>query len=375
MIYLDCNATTPVEPSVQKALMRFVADEFGNAGSRTHEFGARAKRAVQSARARVAEVIAASPSEVVFTSGATESNNLALLGLADFAESSGRTHIVSTEIEHKAVLEPLSELEKRGFTVTRIRPQPGGWVDAEEVAQAVRPDTLVVSVMHVNNETGVIQPISEIAERMRDEEAFLHVDAAQGFGKLVPDLENQRIDLMSISAHKVYGPKGVGALVLRRRGFESPPISPLCFGGGQEKGLRPGTLPVHLIAGFGEAAELALANANTRNSANERFRREMLDALASLDVRINGNLERTISNTLNLSVAGVDAEAAIVALKEIVAVSNGSACTSQRYEPSHVLTSMGLSDERVQGALRFSWCHLTERPEWDVVVERLQRFT
>ncbi len=363
--YLDCNATTPVEPAVQTVVMRFLAEEFGNAGSRTHNFGTVAKKAVQKARAQVGAVVAAKPDEVVFTSGATESNNLALLGLAAEGERSGKRHIVSTSIEHKAVLEPLEELQRRGFEVTLVDPEPGGFVDAERLLGAVRADTLLVSMMHVNNETGVIQPIEEVAAGLGEHDAFFHVDAAQGFGKLIDTLRTKRIDFMSVSAHKVYGPKGVGALVARRRGYARPPLSPTHFGGGQERGLRPGTLPVPLVAGFGLAAELAEKDHAKRAEKWKAFRGRLFDAVREFDPAFNGEVDRTLPSTLNFSLPGLDSEAAIVALKDVVAVSNGSACTSSSYEPSHVLTAMGLPEERVAGALRFSWCHMTDDPDWD----------
>ena len=248
-VYLDCNATTPLEPEVQREMLRFFEGEFGNAGSRTHEFGARAKQAIQKARDQVAALVSAQREEVIFTSGATESNNLAILGLAAFGEQSKRRHIISTQIEHKAVLEPLEELERRGFEVEFLAPNSDGRVETEKIHAALRPDTLLVSVMHANNETGVIQPIEEIATILGKHAAYFHVDAAQTFGKLIEPLRNPRIDFISASAHKIYGPKGVGALIARRRGFDRAPLTPLLFGGGQERGLRPGTLPVPLIVG------------------------------------------------------------------------------------------------------------------------------
>ena len=254
--YLDCNATTPIEPRVRDLVIKFLDAEFGNAGSRTHDYGVRAKRAVQHARAQVATVVQAQPDEVLFTSGATESNNLAIFGLENEGRRSGRRHVITTQIEHKAVLEPLEILEERGFEVVRLPCDPSGWVHPEAVAEALRDDTLLVSVMHVNNESGVIQPIEEVAAVLEDHPAYFHVDAAQGFGKELAALRESRIDLISVSGHKVYGPKGVGALVARRRRFRRAPLKPLFYGGGQERGLRPGTLPVHLIVGLGLAAEL-----------------------------------------------------------------------------------------------------------------------
>lgn len=317
-------------------------------------------------------VVEATPDEVVFTSGATESNNLALLGLERFGVESGRRHIVCTQIEHKAVLEPLAILADRGFEVTAVKPTPGGWVDPDEIAAVVRPDTLAVSVMAVNNETGVIQPVEDIAERLSGSDAFLHVDAAQAFGKLLPALTLKRIDMLSISGHKVFAPKGIGALVTRRRRYKRPPLSPLMFGGGQERGLRPGTLPVALIAGLGLASSLALAEHRERASRCEEIRSDALKALGQLGIVMNGDPDRTVPHTLNFTVAGVDSEAAIVALKDVVAVSNGSACTSQSYEPSHVLVAAGLPRTQIDGAIRVSWSHLTEDIDWSVIASKLE---
>jgi len=370
--YLDCNATTPLEPRVLEILRFFFETEFGNSGSRTHEFGARAKQAVETARRQVAEVVQADPDEVTFTSGATESNNLAILGLAGYGEKTGCRHIVTTAIEHKAVLEPVEYLRQQGFDVTIVPPTAGGWVDAEAIARACRKDTLLVSVMQVNNETGVIQPIPEICARLAEYAAFFHVDAAQGFGKEIEPLTNKRIDLISISAHKIYGPKGVGALIARRRGFSRAPLQPLVHGGGQERGLRPGTLPVPLIAALGEAAQLALAEHASRRKACLAIRQKLLAALKPLNPLVNGDPNRTMPHVLNLSIPGVDSEAVMVALKGLVAISNGSACTSATYRPSHVLQAMGLPLDRIQQALRISWCHMTPEVDWTAVVEQIQ---
>jgi cysteine desulfurase len=372
-VYLDCNATTPIEPDVQTAVLRYMAEEFGNSGSRTHEYGNRAKVAVQNARDQVARVIGADREEVVFTSGATESNNLAILGLAAFGEKSGRRHIISTQLEHKAVLEPLDSLRLRGFDVTLLAPEPGGYVDPDHIRKALRADTLLVSVMQVNNETGVAQPISEIAARLVDHPAYLHVDAAQGFGKSNEPLRDRRIDLVSVTAHKIYGPKGVGALIARRRKFERPPLTPLMFGGGQERGLRPGTLPVPLIIGLGLAAELAERDAVKRRKTCADYRTSLLRGLAPLEPVINGDQERVLPNTVSLSVPGLDSEAFILATKDLIAVSNGSACTSQSYQPSHVLEAMGLDADRVKSTVRLSWCHLTPQINWPEVVAAVGR--
>ena len=370
--YLDCNATAPLEPAVQQCLAHWFSEEIGNAGSRTHEYGLHAKKAVQAARERVAAVAGAAVDEVLFTSGATESNNIAILGLAPFGEKEGRRHIVSTAIEHKAVLEPLEALEARGFTITLVKPSSTGVVEADAVQTALRPDTLLVSVMHVNNETGARQPIADIASGLEGHDAYLHVDAAQGFGKELDALRSQRIDLISISSHKVYGPVGVGALVARRRGFRKPPLTPLAYGGGQERGLRPGTHPVPLIVGLGLAAELAEKNAARRQARCSAIRAEALAALAPLGIRLHTDSEDTLPHVINFSVEGIDSEALMVTLKDIAAISNGSACTSQSYEPSHVLKAMGLPESAIAGAVRLSWCHMTPDVDWLAITDRIR---
>ncbi|OBC03468.1 cysteine desulfurase DndA [Mycobacterium sp. 852013-50091_SCH5140682] len=370
-VYLDFNATTPVDRRVAEEVMTYLSNEFGNAGSRTHTYGQIAKERVNRARTEVATVVSAKPDEVVFTSGATESDNLALLGLAAHGIATGRRHIISTQIEHKAVLEPLEVLSRKGFEVELLPPHEGGWVSADQVAMSLRPDTLLVSVMAVNNETGVIQPLNEIAAILAGHEAYFHVDAAQAFGKLVDLLREPRIDLMSLSGHKIGAPKGIGALLTRRRGFKRPPLEPLMHGGGQERGLRPGTLPVALIAGLGMAAKLAAEEASERTRVCQETKRNLLKALEPLDIVLNGDPSRTVANALNFSVPGIDSEAAIVALKDVVAISNGSACTSQTYEPSHVLTAAGLPEARIAGALRLSWGAETTAIPFDEVARRL----
>jgi cysteine desulfurase len=370
-VYLDCNATTPLDPRVQAEVLHYLAYEYGNAGSRTHEYGQRAKERVHRAREQVAAVVQAEPEEVIFTSGATESDNLAILGLAAHGEQTGRRHLISTMIEHKAVLEPLDHLESRGFEVDLVPPTRGGWVEPGAVLERLRPDTLLVSVMHVNNETGVVQPLGELADALIGHDAYLHVDAAQGFGKDSAILRSPRIDLISVSGHKLYGPKGVGALIGRRRGFSRPPLTPLQFGGGQERGLRPGTLPVALIAGLGLAAELSRSEHAERWASWERYRAIVLEALAPFGSTVNGDSARALPSTLNISLPGLDSEAVMLALKGVVAISNGSACTSQKYEPSHVLMAMGLPDDVVRGALRLSWSHLTPAVDWSEVTRRI----
>lgn len=353
--YLDFNATTPVDPRVADEVLRYMTAEFGNAGSRTHSYGQAAKVRVLQAREEVATLLGAKPDEIIFTSGATESNNLAILGLASYGNQTGRKHIISSQIEHKSVLEPLERLTERGFDVTLLPPTRGGWITPESVAATLRDDTLLVSIMAVNNETGVIQPTDEIASAMEKHDAFYHLDGAQAFGKLIAPLANPRIDLISISGHKIHAPKGIGALMTRRRAYRRPPLEPLLYGGGQERGLRPGTLPVSLIAGLGAAAAIASTEHSRRWEEALVTKQRILDALAPFGALQNGDPERTLPTTLNVSLASIDSEAAIVALKDLMAISNGSACTSQRYIPSHVLLAAGLPKEQVEGALRISW--------------------
>jgi cysteine desulfurase len=372
-VYLDCAATTPLDPRVREEVLLFLDEEFGNAGSRTHDFGRRARTAVEAARDRVAVVAAASRGDVFFTSGATESNNLAIFGLCGYGRQCGRTHIITSRIEHPAVLQPVAEMQRRGFEVTYLDPEPGGWIDPRAVLEALRPGTVLVSIMHANNETGVLQPVAEIAETLQGHAAYFHVDAAQGFGKEIAPLQHPRIDMISVSGHKIHAPKGVGALILRRRDGDRPPLEPLLHGGGQERGLRPGTLPVHLIAGLGKAAELALDEWPRRDRCCRAFRERLLEGFAPLAPVIHGDAERSLPNIVNLSIPGVDAEAAIEAWSEFAAVSDGAACTSASYTCSHVLSAMRLSEERMAGALRFSWCHWSEMPDLAAMVEAIRR--
>ncbi len=370
--YYDCSATTPVDERVAAEVLRLMTAEYGNAGSRTHSYGRDALDTVTRARRQVADVVAASPDEITFTSGATEANNLALLGFEPEGERSNRRHIISTTIEHKAILEPLARLRDRGFDVDLVPVNSNGRINADDVAQRLRADTLLVSVMHANNETGVLQPIDEVAAAMAGHPAWLHVDAAQSFGKELEALRDPRIDLISVSGHKIFGPKGVGALIARRRGYRRPPITPLLVGGGQERGLRPGTLPVPLIAGLGLAADLAVREHDTRRKECLRLRTQVLDGLEPLNLSINGDTTTALPHVLNVSLPGADAEAVMVAWRELVAVSNGSACTSASYKPSHVLTAMGLREDRVRRALRISWSHLSPAVDWAEAVARVR---
>ncbi len=372
-IYFDHAATTPVDPRVAEVVMRHMVEEFGNAGSRTHEYGARSAAASESAREQVAAVVGAEPAEVIFTSGATESDNLSILGLVNHGLESNRRHIVSTTIEHKAVLEPLEHLAGNGFEVDLVDPEPTGAVDPNQVLAAVRDDTLLVTVMHVNNETGIRQPIEAIGNGLLDPGVFFHSDAAQGFGKELAPLKHRRIDLISVSGHKLYAPKGVGALIVRRRERKRPPLTPLLLGGGQERGLRPGTLPVHLVVGLGLASQLAVAEEAERRHRCEATRVQVLEALTAAGGIINGDPGRSLPHIVNASIPGLDSEAVILALRDIVSISNGSACTSASYEPSHVLTAMGLDDDTRRGAVRLSWGSEPIFPGSKEITSRLQR--
>jgi cysteine desulfurase len=319
--------------------------------------------------------VGCAPTDVIFTSGATEADNLAILGMAAHGAETGRRHIVSTGIEHKAVLEPLEQLQSQGFEVTLVESDLRGWVEPAAVAEAMRPDTLLVSVMQVNNETGIVQPIAEIAEALLDSPAFFHVDAAQGFTKDMGAFGNNRVDFVSISGHKISGPKGVGALIARPRDNQRPPVAPLMFGGGQERGLRPGTLPVHLIAAFGKAAELGQLEFESRRKSYVTFRDQLVSAFAPLGPVYIGEQDQCVANIVNLALPGVDSEAFILATKDLIAISNGSACTSHRYEPSHVLKAMGVDEDLRRGAVRISWNFDSEEPDWSAVVDRLSQFT
>ena len=370
--YLDCAATTPIDPHVLDVCIRYLKTDFGNAGSRTHAHGQEARRAVERARDQVAAAAQAQRGDVIFTSGATEANNLALLGLEHHGRQTGKTHLVSTAIEHRAVLEPLEELERRGFRLTLVRPNANGVIDPQSIVQALRPDTLLVSIMQVNNETGAIQPLGQIAEQIVNEPVYFHTDASQGFAKAPEALHHPRIDLISLSAHKICGPKGVGALIARRRGREKPPLQPLTFGGGQERGLRPGTLPVALIAALGEAAERWSNSATERREAAKRFRQQLLDGLAPLHPQINGDPEQSLPFILNLSIPGFESNEVMQAWEHLAAVSSGAACSAQTYTCSPVLAAMGIGGDRAAGAIRLSWCHLSELPDTAAMVATLQ---
>jgi len=369
-IYLDYAATCPVDPVVLERMLPFFTEHFGNAASRTHAFGWNAEEAVAKARAQVAEVIGADAKEIAFTSGATEANNLALKGVVEFLKDKGN-HVITVVTEHKAILDTGKHLERNGATVTYLPVAPSGLVSLQALADAIRPETVLVSVMYANNETGVVQPIAEIGALCRSKGVMFHTDAVQAFGKVPIDVNEMNIDLMSISAHKIYGPKGVGALYVRRR-RPRVRITPQIHGGGHERGNRSGTLNVPGIVGFGAAAEIARTSMDEEATRTLALREHLRNRLESEipNTIINGSLEQRLPGTLNVSFAYVEGESLLMGLKGI-AVSSGSACTSASLEPSYVLKAMGLEDELAHSSLRISIGRFTTKEELDSVADRI----
>ena len=356
-IYLDYNASAPIAPAVLQVMVDVYQNRSGNADSRTHSYGDEARAVVETARKQVASLLGISPSEVLFTSGATESSNIAIQGLAEYARKSGKHHIITSSIEHKAVLETVRTMERQGFDVDFVAPEPSGRVDAAKIVDKLRDTTLLVSLMHVNNETGIIQPVEELGAELAARDVLFHVDATQSCGKLVDELRTLAYHMLSFSAHKLRGPQGIGVLVLRKKGYRRPPVKAIMYGGQQERGLRPGTIPVALAAGCGAACALAEAHyaedAVRLKEMKERAM-ELLDA-SELSYAVNGDPAYCLPNTLNVCLHGVSSEALMIATKQYCAVSNGSACTSTNYTPSYVLAAMGLSAERIASSIRISW--------------------
>ncbi len=366
-IYLDYQSTTPVDPRVFEVMKPYFCEKFGNPHSRSHSYGWEAEEAVEHGRRQVAALVNANPKEIVFTSGATESNNLALKGLAGFYGDQ-KNHIITVQTEHKCVLDTCRHLERQGFDVTYLPVEKDGLVNLDTLKNAITDKTLVVSVMAVNNEIGVIQPIKEIGAICRENEVFFHTDAAQAFGKILLDVEDMNIDLMSVSAHKIYGPKGVGALFVRRR--PRVRLQAIINGGGQERGFRSGTLPTPLIVGFGAAAEIAgkeMAEENTRlQRLGERLYKGLVDGIP--EVYVNGNINARIPGNLNLSFAYIEGESMLMAIRDL-AVSSGSACTSASLEPSYVLRALGVGDELAHTSIRFGIGRFTTEAEIDYAIE------
>ena len=356
-VYLDYNATTPIDPRVLDVMIEVYRNDPGNADSRTHDFGEQARKITEHARKQVAELLGVTPEEAFFTSGSTESNNIAIQGLREYAALSGKKHIITTSIEHKSVLNTVKYMESQGFDVDYVSPDISGRVSAEDVLSRVREDTLLVSIMHVNNETGTIQPVKEIGDALAERDVLFHVDATQSCGKLVDQIRELHYDMLSLSAHKFRGPQGIGALILRRRNYRLPPVKNVYFGGQQEHGLRPGTTPVALVAGMGKACELAQAEYKEEAKENKAIRDEMLELLKKEGVQyeLNGDPQYCIDSTMNICFDGVSSEALMLSTKQYCAISNGSACTSKSYDPSYVLTAMGISVDKIESSVRISW--------------------
>jgi cysteine desulfurase len=367
-IYLDYSATTPVDPRVAAKMIPYLTEKFGNPASRSHAFGWEADTAVEEARAEVAALVGADAKDIIWTSGATESNNLAIKGAAHFYSGKGK-HLVTVTTEHKAVLDTMRELERQGFEVTYLEPQPNGLITVEQFAAALRPDTILASVMAVNNEIGVIQPIAALGEICREKGVVFHVDAAQATGKMPIDLTQLKVDLMSFSAHKTYGPKGIGALYVRRK--PRIRLEAQIHGGGHERGLRSGTLATHQIVGMGEAFRLAREEMVSENQRIGKLRDRLLKGLTDIEeTYVNGDREQRVPHNLNISFNYVEGESMIMAIKDI-AVSSGSACTSASLEPSYVLRALGRSDELAHSSIRFTLGRFTTEEEIDFTVKLL----
>ena len=368
-VYLDYSATTPVDSRVAEKMIPFLTENFGNPASRSHSFGWVAEKAVEQAREEVAKLVNADPKEIVWTSGATESDNLAIKGAAYFYETKGR-HLITLKTEHKAVLDTMRELESQGFEVTYLDPKPNGLLDLEAFKAALRPDTSLVSIMHVNNEIGVVQDIAAIGQICRAKGVIFHVDAAQSTGKVEIDLEKMPVDLMSFSAHKTYGPKGIGALYVRRK--PRIRLKAMMHGGGHERGLRSGTLATHQIVGMGEAFRIAREEMAEESKRIRVLRDKLLAGIENIEeVFVNGDLEQRVPHNLNASFNYVEGESLMMAIKDL-AVSSGSACTSSSLEPSYVLRALGRSDELAHSSIRFSIGRYTTEADIDFAISLLK---
>jgi len=370
-IYFDYSATTPVDPRVAEKMADCLTNDgnFGNPASRSHAYGWEAEAAVEEARGQIAGLLNADPREIVWTSGATEANNLAIKGCAHFNQKKGK-HVITSKIEHKAVLDTCRQLEREGFEVTYLDPDSDGIIQPEAVAEAIREDTTVVSLMHVNNEIGTINDIAAIGEICRERKVFFHVDAAQSAGKISIDMDAMKVDMMSLSAHKIYGPKGIGALYVRRK--PRVRIEAQMHGGGHERGMRSGTLATHQIVGMGEAFRVAQEEMVEENKRILALRNRLWDGLSNMEeVQVNGSLTQRVAGNLNISFAYVEGESLIMALKDL-AVSSGSACTSASLEPSYVLRALGLDDEQAHSSIRFSIGRFTTEEEIDFAIEKIR---
>jgi cysteine desulfurase len=369
-VYLDYSATTPVDRRVAEKMIPYLTEHFGNAASRSHAFGWKAEEAVEEARSHVAALLNADPKEIVWTSGATEGNNLAIKGAANFYKTKGK-HIITQKTEHKAVLDTFRELERQGFEATYLEVDSNGLINLEQLKKAIRADTILVSIMMVNNEIGVVQPVWEIADLCRSKGIIFHCDAVQGAGRLEIDVQKFKVDLLTITAHKIYGPKGIGALYVRRK--PRVRIEAQIHGGGHERGFRSGTLATHQIAGFGEAARLAKAEMASENERVRTLRDRLLKGIQDIEeAYVNGDLDQRIPHNLNVSFNFVEGESLIMAVKDL-AVSSGSACTSASLEPSYVLRALGRSDELAHSSIRFTLGRFTTEDEIDFAIDLIKR--
>ena len=356
-IYLDYNASAPINPEVLDYMFDVYKNSYGNADSRTHDYGERARKIVEDARSQVANLLGVETDEVFFTSGSTESNNIAIQGLMDYAIENNKKHIITSTIEHKAVLETVKNLEKHGFKIDLVSPDGSGRIDVEKITNLIKDDTLLISIMHANNETGIIQPVKEIGDYLSEKGVLFHIDATQTCGKLINELRELKYDMLSLSAHKLSGPQGIGALILRKKRYKLPPVKAITYGGQQEHGIRPGTIPVALVAGLGKACEIANENYEKNLVAYIERKQRVLSIIADsgMDISINGDQNYCMPNTINISINGVESEALMLSSKQYCGISNGSACTSHEYRPSYVLTAMGLDADRISSAIRISW--------------------
>jgi cysteine desulfurase len=356
-VYLDYNSSAPVDERVLDVMIDVYRNSIGNADSRTHSHGENAREVVERARGQVASLLKVTPGEIFFTSGATESNNIAIQGLQEYADKTGKKHIITSSIEHKAILETVKAMEKKGFRVDMVSPDLSGRINADEVLSLIGENTLLVSIMHVNNETGIIQPIEEIGEKLSEQGILFHVDATQSCGKLVDEIKNIKYNMLSFSAHKLQGPQGIGVLVLRKAGYKLPPVKNIFYGGQQEHGIRPGTIPVALAAGCGKACEIAEQEHKLNAKKNKVLKDTLIRILqeSGFDYKLNGNQDYCVANTVNFCIPGVMSEALMISSKQFCSVSNGSACTSKSYAPSYVLTAMGIPTEDIESSLRISW--------------------
>lgn len=365
-IYLDNNSSSPIDERVLAVMVDVYSNSYGNADSRTHNHGEQARTIVENARKQVASLLGINSSEVFFTSGSTESNNIAIQGLEEYALKTNKKHIITSAIEHKSILETVNMMKKKGFEIDILKPDLSGRINAQEILDRVREDTLLVSIMHVNNETGIIQPVNELGVELEKRDVLFHIDATQSCGKLVDQIRNLKYNMLSFSAHKLKGPQGVGVLVLKKKRYKLPPVKNIMYGGQQEHGIRPGTIPVALVAGCGKACEIA-ENEYKKNSQICKSLKGILEELlndSGIDYHYNGNQDYCIYSSANICFKGVMSEALMLSSKQYCSVSNGSACTSKSYSPSYVLKAMGIPVEDIENSIRISWESETNENEF-----------